>query len=40
VTGSEHLVKKLSDTASSTQQMTGLWKMSDVGDGFARLARR
>src|SRR5450759_4479603 len=34
VTASEHLLKKLSDTASVTQQIAGLWKMTDVGDAL------
>lgn len=34
VTGSEHLTKKLSDAASVTQQIAGLWKMADLGDAL------
>jgi len=32
VTASEHLVQKLSDTATLSQQLVGLWKTSDFGD--------
>jgi putative salt-induced outer membrane protein YdiY len=34
VTASEHLMKTLSDTARVTQQISGLWKMTDVGDAL------
>lgn len=34
VTASEHLMKTLSDTARVTQQIAGLWKMTDVGDAL------
>jgi putative salt-induced outer membrane protein YdiY len=34
VTASEHLMKTLSDTARVTQQIVGLWKMTDVGDAL------
>lgn len=33
-TASEHLTQKLSDTATVTQQVAGLWKMTDVGDAL------
>jgi putative salt-induced outer membrane protein YdiY len=34
VTSSEHLLRKLSDHASITQQLSGLWKASDFGDAI------
>jgi putative salt-induced outer membrane protein YdiY len=34
VTASEHLVQKLSDTASVSQQLAGLWKTADFGDAL------
>jgi putative salt-induced outer membrane protein len=34
VTASERLVQKLSDTASLSQQLVGLWKTSDFGDAL------
>jgi putative salt-induced outer membrane protein YdiY len=33
-TASEHFMHKLSDLASVTQQVAGLWKTSDVGDSL------
>ena len=36
-TASEHLMHKLSDLASVTQQVAGLWKTSDVGDSLYTL---
>jgi putative salt-induced outer membrane protein YdiY len=34
VTAGEHLVQKLSDTASVSQQLVGLWKTADFGDAL------
>ncbi len=34
LTASEHLTKKLSDTASVAQQIAGLWKTADFGDAL------